>query len=244
MGLVLNLALPARIPFWEPDEPTARLPSSDLGRALQPRQVPARKKDFEGVDDQGGSVRAKFTVHDSNQTDGTSTESLLRCKESLVYKERCAHEDQVHSDWLEKTYGKRGVYFEFPGTSGWGLGHVLSMAYLLHDVCVRAERACHMKLYDMDLHELFGYHDGRSWGPPSNKSYGDGKSEELPLDEAFNWNDEAAVETLAQQLRNVTGPLVHVTSAYISFESSRPAAAAAAAVGVCVRTRLSQAYDD
>ena len=89
------------------------------------------------------------------------------CNEDIEYRRSCSsfHDDLAND--LRQWRGKRGLYLEFVGQSGVGLGHAVANAFLLHDICRQLQRYCYIKIYDMDLHLLMGYAaGGLSWGPP------------------------------------------------------------------------------
>ena len=115
---------------------------------------------------------------------------------------------------------QRGLLFEWQGTSEWGWGHVLAAAYALHAVCVRAERLCHLKLYDMEIGAFFGYAT-RAPGLPR-------RWDEMPAFDAGRYptianetwapnfrpwiaRDEGEMDRLAARLRDHPAHLLHVT---------------------------------
>lgn len=108
---------------------------------------------------------------------------------------------------LKQAHGKQGLFIEYSGRSLWGLGHVLSLAYALHYVCYRLRRYCYVKLWDLQLEDLFTYANGQGWAPTAAElaAYGtDVKVIKHVGKEVHNMPD------LYDSLRNETAPLLHV----------------------------------
>jgi hypothetical protein len=87
------------------------------------------------------------------------------CDEVAAFQSRCSERARLFREHLDTTEFKRGLVFEVLGESAWGLGNVLSLAYLVHSWCLSARRFCYLQIFDAELGRLFGYHDGRSWHP-------------------------------------------------------------------------------
>ncbi len=47
----------------------------------------------------------------------------------------------------------------------WGWGHVLTVAFAWHFLCVRLHRFCYLQLFDSQFDRLFGYANGAVWKP-------------------------------------------------------------------------------
>ena len=91
------------------------------------------------------------------------------CDEPVEYAARCSTEHHILTNALRRWRGKRGLYIEYMnGNSLWGLGHILPNLFLLFDVCMRLERYCYIRMYDMQLHTFMRYAIGPDfvWGPP------------------------------------------------------------------------------
>ena len=251
---VLLLGSFGRLPFWELDPPapnkhnTIKRPATALVASENGYVWEAEEK---GTD--GGQVRAPFRVKSRSRSWKATPQpphdiSNDSCDEEKVYRNRCQKQHNRYARSLAKAYGKRGAYFHFPGTSEWGLGHSLSMVYLLHDVCMRANRACHIKLCahsssnirppstaarlnslaaradDMELHKFFGYRGGASWCPPRAEcGYQLDKAQNMSLlPETFSWDSDSDIDQLVEHLRNSLAPLVNITSlASMSFQAER-----------------------
>ena len=147
---VFLLAL-GRLPYWEHDaSPTSVHPShKHRTRASTALDASGPSLDLAPKGTDGGQVRAPFRIKSRAQSWRAAPSKLHAnetCNEKVVYSERCQKQHNRYTRTMDKAHGKRGVYFEFPGKASWSLGHSLSMVYLLHDVCMRARRACHIKL--------------------------------------------------------------------------------------------------
>ena len=230
---VFLLAL-GRLPYWEHDSSPASVHLGHRQRieASTALDAPGPLLDLATKGTDGGQVRAPFRIKSRTQSwQLNSAPSKLHanetCNEKVVYSERCQKQHNRYTRTLDKAHGKRGVYFEFPGKASWGLGHSLSMVYLLHDVCMRARRVCHIKLHDTELHLLLGYRTGQGWGPPvsdtecSTCGYKLDKARKTSLlPGAFSWESEQDIEGLVSELRDSLTQLVHITSnASIAFNS-------------------------
>ena len=89
----------------------------------------------------------------------------VACDEAAEYARRCVHAHAAMRAELSAHQGTRALYIMYGGRSVWGMGHVLALAYRLHDLCRHLRRYCLLSLYDMELGRLFGYASGHSWEP-------------------------------------------------------------------------------
>ena len=141
-----------RLPYWEHDASPESVNPGHTQRVQASTVLDASGPSMDlvshGTD--GGQVRAPFRIKSRTRSWRVGAPSKLHanetCNEKVVYSERCQKQHNRYTRTLDKAHGKRGVYFEFPGKASWSLGHSLSMVYLLHDVCMRARRVCHIKL--------------------------------------------------------------------------------------------------
>lgn len=86
---------------------------------------------------------------------------------------------------------------------------------------------CFARADDTELHTLFGYRSGQSWGPPTSDTECSKCGYKLDrvrktslLPGSFSWESEQDVEGLVSELRDSLAQLVHVTSnASIAFNS-------------------------
>lgn len=148
------------------------------------------------------------------------------CDEAAAYKVMCnAQHLKLRADLAAARGRKRGMIFRFGDReSVWGLGHALPAVYLLHDICRKAERVCHIQIYDMELRKLFGYANGASWDVPESVHelehlYGPtNQFKNVTLDKSISAHGVA--DALAEQARQDEAPLVRVESkALIPFDS-------------------------
>lgn len=87
------------------------------------------------------------------------------CDETAAFDAHCAEQAAAMRQHLRASQYARGLVFEVPGVSRWGVGNLLSLAFLVHEWCVRTRRFCYLQLWDSELGTLFGYRDGQSWHP-------------------------------------------------------------------------------
>lgn len=131
-----------------------------------------------------------------------------RLGEQRVFEATCAETIAAMDGLLAETRNKRALLIEYSGRSVWGLGHVLSYAYGLHYMCRRLRRYCYIRLWDLQLEDLFTYANGESWSPSAAnlsayESAGVRKIERKGRD-TLNFAD------LYESLRNETAALIHV----------------------------------
>mmetsp|Transcript_29570 Transcript_29570/g.76371 ORF Transcript_29570/g.76371 Transcript_29570/m.76371 type:complete len:472 (+) Transcript_29570:164-1579(+) len=89
------------------------------------------------------------------------------CNEQDEFLKRCGGRAAELAAHLETTKHRRGLAIEFTNAddlSSWGLGNVLPVVYMLHSWCIELRRYCHIKMWSMQLSELFTYYTGHDWG--------------------------------------------------------------------------------
>ena len=87
------------------------------------------------------------------------------CNESEEYTKRCTGLHQQRDSELTQWRFQRGLFFSFEGVNYWGVGNLLPVAFLLHEICRGLRRFCYVRLYGSRLEEVFGYANGLSWSP-------------------------------------------------------------------------------
>jgi len=125
------------------------------------------------------------------------------CDEEAEYARRCSALHRHFSAHLANARHRRGLFIELEGTSTWGIGHALAFLYRIHDVCFHLGRYCYVRIYDMQLEELLGYANNRSYEPAP---------EELAqyAGEPSQYTVERDIDALFPLLEADDAPLIHV----------------------------------
>ena len=92
------------------------------------------------------------------------------CDEERVFRSRCAKTIGTLDAALASTRHKRGLIIRWDGDRKlgafggvWGVGHMLTLALRLHDMCFRLQRYCYVHLYDSEYEQYFSYANRERW---------------------------------------------------------------------------------
>eukprot|EP00966_Prymnesium_polylepis_P091513 2118228-Prymnesium_polylepis.2 len=193
----------------------------------------------------GGPLPMRF---DATTSPNNTSLELGACDEKAVYSEQCGEQ---HASWaaeLADWHGNRAAFFSIPGNSVWGIGHMLSVVYGLHDVCRQAKRYCYISLYDMDLEQMLQYGSGHSWAPSPAELGRYRNATAISMD--WSQLDSSQLDNLVTQLRDDSSGLVNVTGIASSgcpnlriFDDALPAMPwEAPQTTVALNSRLTRCY--
>lgn len=132
-----------------------------------------------------------------------------RLGEQGAFAANCAQTIEQMDRSLAALRGRRGLVFEYVGRSVWGVGHVLTFAYALHQLCRMLDRFCYVRLWDSQLDDVFVYANGASWAPTAEElaRY---PAPTVPI-ELSGQSAASSLTHLYARLHNETAPLVHAT---------------------------------
>ena len=88
--------------------------------------------------------------------------------EEQTFRRSCNRTILAFDAHLRSTHLRHALLWSFEGKSDWGWGHALPMAAMLHVVCRKLHRYCHIDMYDMRLGLFLRYANKLSWAPPSD----------------------------------------------------------------------------
>ena len=129
-----------------------------------------------------------------------------RLGEQAAFETLCASERREMDELLARTRGRRGLAIEFVGRNVWGVGHVLSLAYVAHYVCRRLRRYCYVRLWDSQLEDLFTYANGESWAPTARELARYDAAHSM----SFTAPESQQMSVVFKHLRNESAPLIRV----------------------------------
>ena len=195
------------------------VPLSDEIRTLLGTSVNGKDGTWRGphgpssVNGKGGGSGGRRSVKSAR--DGGGAAVVLRENDGLcarlgeqrAFETRCEAVIANMNATLRRQRHRRGLVFSTQRgmSSLWGLGHALSIVYVMHHVCRRVDRYCYLSIYDMDMHRLFGYANGELWSPTKEElaAYG---SDVTRL--RLYWTPS---EDMVARLSKESASLVHVT---------------------------------
>lgn len=144
----------------------------------------------------------------------TPVDSVV-CNEATEYEQRCSRlHGELDAELHEWRY-KRGLVLEYEGNSYWGLGMLLTHAFVMHHICRRLKRFCYVRLYDSRIDQMFRFRNGMSFSPDPDELV------RAKTEDAAPSVLRATLVAFTELIQTSWGTLAHATHA----ASAAPAAA-------------------
>ena len=120
-----------------------------------------------------GSGGVKFVKNCTSNLSRVELSTFARgmaCDEEHAFHERCGDKVRAWNAMRSRQQYHRGLLIHWrplprasPGSHGFGVGHLLELAFRMHRVCIELDRYCYVRIYDAEFDQYFGYADGHHW---------------------------------------------------------------------------------